>query len=135
MTYRTVEASSFEEYLASDDDSVECRAAEDASRKERLNRFPYTVLLKVSFPEIDFANRWCWQNFGPCDGACNQRNAEYCVCDRSDLHSHVGKWMSHFFVKTDYDFGFNEWYFAESADRDLFAANVDNINWGENFPK
>jgi len=38
-------------------------------------------------------------------------------------------------VKTDYDFGFNEWYFAESEDCDFFVANVDKINWGEHYPK
>jgi hypothetical protein len=83
----------------------------------------------------DFANRWCWQNFGPCDGECTQRYSEYRVCDRSEPHSHVGKWTSHWFVKTDYDFGYNEWYFAENVDRDRFLANVDKINWGEHFPK
>lgn len=135
MNHRTVVASSFEEYLASDDDSVEERAAQEVDRNERLSRFPHSVMLKVSFPELDFANRWCWQNFGPCDGECTQRYSEYRVCDRTELHSHVGKWTSHWIVKTDYDFGFNEWYFAVSADRDLFVANVDKINWGEHFPK
>ena len=43
--------------------------------------------------------------------------------------------MCHWFAKVDYDFGFNEWYFAESEDYDLFVANVDKINWGEHFPK
>jgi hypothetical protein len=135
MTLRTVEPSSIEEYLASEDDSLEDRAAQEMARKERLSRFPHAVMLKVSFPEIDFANRWCWQSFGPSDGECTQRHSEYRVCDRTEPHSHAGKWTSHFFVKTDYDFGFNEWYFAESADRDLFVGNVDTINWGEHFPK
>ena len=135
MILRTVEPSSIEEYLASEDDSLEDRAIQEADRNERLSRFPYSVMLKLSFPELDFANRWCWRSFGPSDGECTQRYSEYRVCDRTEPHSHAGKWMSHFFVKTDYDFGFNEWYFAESADRDLFVANVDKINWGEQFPK
>lgn len=135
MSHRTVVASSFDEYLASDDDSVEDRAAQEVDRTARLSRFPYAVMLKVSFPEIDFANRWCWQNIGPCDGECTQRYSEYRVCDRTEPHAHVGKWASHFFVKTNYDFGFNEWYFAESSDCDSFSANVDKINWGEHFPK
>ena len=135
MSHRTVVASSFEEYLASDDDSVEERAAQEVDRKERLSRFPHAVMLKVSFPELDYANRWCWQNIGPSHGECTQHCSEYRVCDRTGPHSHTGKWVSHWFVKTDYDFGFNEWYFAENADRDLFVANVDEINWGEHFPK
>jgi hypothetical protein len=133
MSIRTVVASSFEEYLASNDDLIEDRAAQEVDRQSRLSRFPYSVMLKVSFPELDFANRWCWQNFGPSDGECLQRYSEYRVCDCTEPHSHIGKWTSHFFVKTEYDFGFNEWYFAERVDRDLFNANVDKINWGERF--
>lgn len=135
MSHRTVEPSSFEEYLASGADSVEERAVQEVGRNERLSRFPYSAMLKVSFPELDFANRWCWQNFGPGDGECLQHHSEYRVCDLTGPHAHAGKWASHWFVKTDYDFGFNEWYFAERADRDLFVANVDEINWGEHFPK
>jgi hypothetical protein len=135
MSHRTVIASSFEEYLASGGDPADERAAQEVVRKERLSRFPFSVMLQVSFPEIDFANRWCWQNFGPCDGECTQRYSEYPVCDRTEPHSHVGKWTSYFFGKTDYNFGFNEWCFKEITDRDSFFANVDKINWGEHFPK
>ena len=135
MSPRTIEVSSFEEYLASLDDSRPDRADQEVDRNNRLSRFPHSVMLKVSFPEMDFANRWCWQNFGPEYGECTQPYSEYRVCDRREPYSHVGKWMSHWFVKTDYDFGFNEWYFAESADRDRFLSIVDTINWGEHYPK
>jgi hypothetical protein len=135
MSLRTVVISSFDEYLVSIKDAVEACAAAVVDRNARLLRFPYAVMLKVSYPELDFANRWCWQNFGPCDGKCTQRYSEYRVCDLTDPHSHVGKWSPHFFGKTDYDYGFNEWYFAEVADRDLFFANIDQINWGENYLK
>jgi hypothetical protein len=94
MSHRTVVPSTFEEYLASDDDSLEERAAQEANRNGRLSRFPYSVMLKVSFPELDFANRWCWQTFGPSDGECTQRFSEYRVCDRTEPHSHVGKWTA-----------------------------------------
>jgi hypothetical protein len=135
MSYRTVVVSSFEEYLASEDDSVEYRAAEEIDRQARLSRFPFSVMLQLSFTELDFANRACWQRLGPSDGECNQPHSEYRMCDRTEPHTHVGKWTWHFFVKTSYDFGFCEWYFAESGDRDWFAANVNEINWGEHYPK
>jgi hypothetical protein len=135
MSFRTVERSSFEEYMASDADSAEDREDQAAFRDKMLARFPYSVVLKVSFPELDFADRWCWQEFGPRDGECPRSPCEYPVCKRTDPHFHTGKWTSNWITKTDYDFGFNEWYFAEPADRDAFVANVDNINWGENFPK
>jgi len=92
-------------------------------------------MLQVSFPELDFANRWCWQHFGRSDGECMQRCSEYRVCDLNEPHSHAGKWMWHWFEKTDYNFGFNEWYFAERADQEYFLAKVGEINWGENYPK
>jgi hypothetical protein len=134
MSHRTVVLSSFDEYLASEDDFEE-RAAQELDRKNRLVRFPYSIMLQVSFAEVDYANRWCWQNFGASDGECTQRNSEYRVCDVNEPHSHVGKWTSNWFVKTDYNFGFNEWYFGECADRERFLANVESLNWGEHYPK
>jgi hypothetical protein len=132
MSHRTVEVSSFEEFLA--DAAAEYRPAEEAEREERLSRFPHSVMLKVSFAELDFANRWCWKKFGPCDGECRDRDSEYRACDRAEPHSHAGKWMWCFLGKTGYNFGFCEWCFAETEDRDLFVANVDKINWGEHYP-
>jgi hypothetical protein len=135
MSHRSVVISSFEEYLSDEFASVEDPAAETADRNIHLSRFPYNVMLQVAYPELDYANRWCWENFGPGDGQCLQRDSEYRVCERPDPHSHVGKWTSHWWAKIDYDFGFNEWYFAESDDRELFVANIENINWGEHYPK
>ena len=44
-------------------------------------------------------------------------------------------WTTHWFVKTDYDFGFSEWYFARQSYHDLFLDSVPKINWGEKYPK
>ena len=57
------------------------------------------------------------------------------MCDLTETHSHAGKWMCHWFAKTSYNFGFNEWYFAEQSDQEVFLANVDEIIWGENYSK
>jgi hypothetical protein len=135
MSHRTVVISTFDDYLAEEVESLEERAAEKAERAGLLIRFPHAVMLKVSYPELDFADRWCWQRFGPRDGECMQRYSEYPACERTEVHSHSGKWTSHWWVKTDYDFGFNEWYFADSSDRESFAANVKNISFGENYHK
>ncbi|MGL6076356.1 MAG: hypothetical protein ACRC8S_19560 [Fimbriiglobus sp.] len=129
MSFRTVVIARFEDYLATGEDSPE----QQGDRQQRLSRFPYTVILKLSYPELDFANRWCWQQFGPRDGYCTQRSSEYPACDLQKQHSHAGEWTTHFFVKTDYNFGFNEWYFARSEDRDQFLANVPDIHWGEKY--
>jgi hypothetical protein len=133
MSHRTVTLSSFEEYLSSEGYSPDVRADEERERNERLSRFPYTVTLQVSFPELDYANRWCWQRFGPSDGDCLQRQSDYPACSVPEPHSHTGKWMWCFLIKTDYDFGFCEWYFSEQSDRDCFLASVGEINWGEKY--
>ena len=101
----------------------------------RLTMFPFAVMLQVAYPEMDYANRWCWQQFGPAHGECWQHCSEYPVCDLPHPHAHVGQWMTHWYVKTDYDFGFNEWYFIREADRDRFLEFVPHVNWGEKFPK
>ncbi len=133
MSQRTVTLSSFEEYLASEDYSTEVRTEEERRRKDRLSRFPYTVTLQVSFAELDFANRWCWQNFGPGEGDCLQRQSDYPACDIAGPHSHTGRWMWYWLAKSDHNFGFCEWYFASQAERDGFLASVEKINWGEKY--
>src|SRR6185437_1850354 len=141
MTHRTVVLSSFEAYLASEyaadcsEESYNNRAADIEDRIERLSRFPYAVMLEVSFAELDFADWWCWQNFGPAEGECTQSCSEYPVCILKDPHSHRGNWASHWFVKTDYNFGFNEWYFAEKPHHDRFFESIQQINWGEHYQK
>ncbi|MRW92051.1 hypothetical protein GJ699_18820 [Duganella sp. FT80W] len=100
-----------------------------------MKRFPFPVMLKVSYPELDFANRWCWQKFGPRDGECSQVHSEYRTCFNSEPHQHSGTWTSNWFEKVDYDFGFNEWYFSSIGDRDMFIAGLDEMNWGENYSR
>lgn len=134
MSHRTIDLSSFDEYLASECTS-ESGAREKKERDQRLSRFPYAVMLQVAFPELDFANRWCWQQFGPADGVCYNSQSDYPTCTLGGDHSHVGKWMWHFFGKTDYNFGYNEWYFHSEPDHRHFLASVGDINWGEKYEK
>ena len=139
--YRTVIISSYDAYLESEypasssNASQEERAAEDEQRNVRLSRFLYPVMLELSFPELDFANRWCWENIGAADGECNQSSSEYPACTLWSPHSHGGQWMRYWFVKTHYNFGFNEWYFAVRSHRDRFWDRVPSFNWGEHYPK
>jgi hypothetical protein len=135
MTYRTLATSTFDRYLTSGVDSPEEQAKEKHDRDERMLRFPHAIMLELSYPEMDFVNRWCWQNFGPADGECHQKQSEYRVCHEERPHCHMGKWKTHWLVKTDYNFGFAEWYFSEKAEQELFSANLPHFNWGENYPK
>ncbi len=135
MTYRTAILSTIDDYLGAEDDSDEERAKQSLLRNNRLLRFPHAVMLQLAYPELDFVNRWCWENFGPRDGDCTQYQSEYRVCDIDGQHAHSGVWVDHWFTKTDYDFGFNEWYFAAKCDYDRFLMHIPNINWGENYAK
>ncbi|HEY2249831.1 MAG TPA: hypothetical protein VGH74_02180 [Planctomycetaceae bacterium] len=125
----------------------------DAERKERLRRFPNSVALEGAFSEYYFASRWCWQNLGACDGECCESDSEYPGCplvlaterieniggrqrkkySRIDAHVHEGSWTNYWLGKTDYDYGFCEFYFANDADRDRFIAAVPTFTWGENY--
>lgn len=140
MSHQTALLSSFEEYLANTDETKEELAEHLAVREATLRKFPFSVILQVAYPEIDFANRWAWLQFGPRDGECfdvrrGSKPSEYPMCNDPDPHDHQGTWCCHWLVKTDYDFGFCEWYFSNPTDRDRFLAFVPTINWGENFPK
>ena len=135
MTLRTARLSSFDAYVELGDESADYLFEAQAERLEIISRFPYAVMMEVAFPELDFANRWCWQNFGPLYGECFDGSSEYRSCKVDHSHCHIGLWASRWFVKTSYDLGFNEWYFSTGADRDQFLEFVPSINWGEKFPK
>jgi len=80
MAYRTVVVSTYDEYLKSEYPETACdttrsRDAAIEERQARLVAFPYTVVLQVAFPEGDFANRWCWQQFGRSMATAMRRRA------------------------------------------------------------
>lgn len=135
MTHQTALLSTFDAYLETGGDIAAEQLAQQTERHQTLVRFPHSVMLELAFPELDFTNRWCWQRFGPSYGKCFQKHSEYRICTTDFSHCHIGLWTNCWFVKTDYDFGFNEWYFSTAADRDLFLEFVPSISWGENFPK
>ena len=140
MSYRTVVLSSIEEYLPNTEETDEGMAEQRACRNATLNAFPYSVVLQVAYPEMDYANRWAWQQFGPRHGECfdvrrGSKPSEYPMCNDPEPHAHQGTWCCWWHMKTDYDFGFCEWYFSNSTDRDRFLAFVPAISWGENYPK
>jgi len=140
MTFRTVQPSGYDEYLdydypAGSAGAAEARSADAEERQARMAAFPFAVMLQVEYAEMDFANRWCWQQFGPADGDCQQAHSEYPACQQPSPHCHSGRWITHWYCKTDYNFGFHEWYFASEADRDRFLEFVPHLNWGEHYPK
>jgi hypothetical protein len=140
MIPRTVVQANYDSYLEQEypsgsEAAAAARAADVQERQRRLAEFPHCVLLQLAYPELDFANRWCWQQFGPAHGECHQASSEYPACNLPGPHSHNGRWLSRWLAKTDYDFGFNEWHFEEPADRERFLAFVPQICWGEHYQK
>ena len=133
MTQRTLVLSSWEEYLAGELSTPEAAAEEAQARTVQLKRFPHAVMVKLSFPELDYAERWCWRNFGPNHGECQQKQSQYRVCTDEANHTHQGTWTSYWHVKTDYDFGYCEFYFAELKSQDQFLEQLPEINWGEKW--
>lgn len=140
MTHRTAVLSDFSAYLESEYpqgkghlDAARAEALED--RASRLAVFPHSVVLQAAYPELDFANRWCWSHFGPPHGPCHDKYSEYRTCELDQPHTHEGTWTTHWLAKTDYDFGFNEWCFLESAQLELFVSFVPELSWGEHYPK
>jgi hypothetical protein len=137
---RTVVSSSFDDYLTEvyGDGSIGAtrgRAVEVHERQARLENFPHSVVLQVAYPELDFANRWCWVQFGAAQGECLNAQSEYPACNLHRPHAHEGKWLSYWLDKVDYDFGYNEWCFTALADLDSFLQFIPHINWGERYPK
>ena len=113
--------------------SVSGRKTEIEERKARLAAYPHSVILELSYPLMDFATRWCWLQFGPAHGECDQYASEFPACHEKGTHAHSGKWRTHWLEKTDYDFGFNEWLFVEKADQSKFLEFVPHIINAENL--
>ena len=134
MTHRTAILSDIEAYLDYEAFTPEVRAEEIADRNSRLLLFPNAVLLQVAYPELDFANRWCWNQFGPADGECTQKDSYYRICEVDQPHSHSGSWMTHWLAKTDYD--------LDSMNGTLQSATITiaslrfylNLTGARNFP-
>lgn len=138
MTYRTARLATFDTYLNLTDESAEEIAQALSYREGQRARFPWTVMLELAYPEWDYANRWCWRNMGPHHGECFQsragsKHSYYPVCMIDTPHSHEGIWTSRWWVKTDYDFGFAEWYFITEPDRNRFLQFEPGIHWGEKY--
>ena len=135
MTYQTAILSSFEAYLTSECLGEADRIDNFEFRNKLLSHFPYAVMLALSFAELDFANRWCWQQFGSPRGECFDTQSEYPMCDIQMPHCHSGTWAHEWFLKTEYNFGFNEWYFTSASQLQQFLDFVPHLSWGEHYPK
>lgn len=140
------------------------RAKSEEKRAVLLVKFPYTVLVEASWVEGDVPDRWCWQQFGPRNGPCQDHYSEYPACPlvlatrheklytyteadgttgesadweftKPEEHSHEGVWDCIPLGKTGYDFGFLEWGFTTPERRDRFKDVVESLGFGEQYGK
>ena len=129
-------------------------------REQLIKKFPYSVIVEGNYPEHDFATNWCWKNFGPINTQkCYDSQSNYPSCPIAlatgkiqkyrdpfgeeklgmvydwevPAHAHQGKWAYFWLDKTDYDYGFAEFLFAEEKDKNLFVENVSMFNMGEKY--
>jgi hypothetical protein len=135
----------------------------EEKRQKLFLEFPFGVLVQGVYPELDNACRWCWQNVSPMKGRCEyQHGSEYPGCPlvlateyitegsytdkdgkkwdwkdknykKVEPHEHEGNWVCYFLGKTGYDYGFQEFYFKNKADRDAFEKAVPTIGLGERY--
>lgn len=97
-------------------------------RRRLLQSYPHSVILALHYPQLDIAEYWCWQQFGAAWGECLQRHADRPACAETLPHCHTAqRWHSHWYVKTGYDYGYNEFFFAHRADCERFLAFVPQI--------
>lgn len=70
-----------------------------AERDTWRQRLPYSLVVKLFYPQLDFAERWCWLTFGECFGECLQRQSEYPSCFEPLPHCHNGRWRARWLAK------------------------------------
>lgn len=177
--YKKIHIASYDDYLKKENYHRDCAVKNNQdmasydkmlsdkarNRQEVLLKFPYSVVLQGVYPEHDFVDRWCWQNFGPRNGPCTDGvHSEYTgcpivlateyvskyswkdkdgkehsgeeICYRDvERHSHEGTWQSIWLIKTGYDYGLGEYCFSSEEDRDRFLAAVPTFNLGEKYVK
>jgi hypothetical protein len=149
--------SSYEKFIAEYD-----KTWNEDKRAEAISKFPYTIVVESSYPVLDYAHRWCWQNFGPYEcKECGEHCSEYPACPKvlaiqeykikksytkdgvvheydfhtrnPGKHGHEGIWTTVWLGKTGYDYGFSEYYFEKEEDRDKFKLAIPTFGLGENY--
>ncbi len=120
-----LELSNFENFLR--DDLLIGNQCREEYLKSKINErnvilsdFPYSIVLKTSYSQIDFAEWLLWQLFGDMNGICNQNSSDIPACKIKNKHQHKGNWTNLWLAKTDYDYGFNEWFFKSKKDCKIF---------------
>ena len=103
-------------------------------RDSLLKIYPFSIILALCYPQIDFADRWCNQQFGFSNGECHDSYSEYQICQLDAPHCHLGVWRTKWWEKVGYDYSYNEYFFENKSDFDKFITFLPQICFGENYP-
>ncbi len=105
-----------EKFLIGEENREDYLSNKILERNNILLDFPHSIILKLFYHQMDFADWLLWQILGARNGDCNQRESEVPACRIQGKHNHSGIWTSFWLAKTDYDYGFNEWLFKTNED-------------------
>lgn len=103
-----------------------------------IEAFSHTVVIEAAYEEFDHVELWCWKKFGPSDGLCRDAYNYVHACPvvlaapsikdvRYARHEHVGMWCKLWLGKTDYDYGFSQFCFKNSDDKNAFLEAITEI--------
>lgn len=92
--------------------------------EENEKQFPYTTTVKWDWDTREMEVVWCAQVFGPREGECDEPRCCPLSKKRLRVHSHRGLWKSIWLGKTDYDFGYEMFFFKNKATRDVFEREI-----------
>ena len=81
----------------------------DAQRVEKLKFLPFSVVAEGAYPELDMADQWLLEHAG---------------------HESEKGWQKIWYGKTEYDYGFTEYFFKDETTRQKFVDEIAHF-YGE----
>lgn len=91
-----------EEYNIFDEQGDPRGPSSDFKREKKLKDFPFSVITEGEYGENDQAEKWCTDTVGI-----------------------IGKsWVKSWYYKTNYNYGFWEYFFKAKSTADFFASSV-----------
>jgi len=101
----------------------------DLMRRQFLASLPNSVIVEGEYSELDMAVNWCLTNIGQPDITSTWK----CVAQGAGESQEIaglqnGQWANQWFYKTDYDYGFMEFYFRSPADPARFVEAVPSFS-------
>jgi len=91
------------------------------ARESRRCDFPHTLMALLGYDLMDMAKQWCQDQWGP--GGDTYEDRPY-----QPQENQAFLWLTCWMMKTEYDYGFCEWYFREPSHLEQFVAHIQSCN-------